>query len=73
MHLAKERETGNKRFANIAAAIAQWIRLRLPSCSPGFKSQAHRVCFYLFIFELCNVKMRKLNTKMPGMAHIKTV
>ena len=27
------------------AAIAQWIRLRLPSCRPGFKSQAH-LSFY---------------------------
>ena len=28
------------------AAIAQWIRLRLPSCRPGFKSQAHHLCFF---------------------------
>ena len=28
------------------AAIAQWIRLRLPSCRPGFESQAHHLNFY---------------------------
>ena len=28
------------------AAIAQWICLRLPSCLPGFESQAHHLCFF---------------------------
>ena len=28
------------------AAIAQWIRLHLPSCRPGFESQAHHLCFF---------------------------
>ena len=28
------------------AAIAQGIRLRLPSCCPGFDSQALHLCFY---------------------------
>ena len=27
------------------AAIAPWFRLRLPSCGPGFESQAHHLCF----------------------------
>ena len=27
-------------------AIAQWIRLRLPSCCPGFKSHAHHIRFF---------------------------
>ena len=31
-------------------AIAQWIRPCLPSCSPGFKSQAHHLSFSQFIF-----------------------
>ena len=26
--------------------IAQWIRLRLPFCSPGLKSQAHHLCYF---------------------------
>ena len=30
-------------------AIAQWIRLRLPSCRPGFKSQTHHIFFIQFI------------------------
>ena len=41
---AKKKERG--------AAIAQWIHLRLPSCCPGFESQAHNLHFYEFIFEL---------------------
>ena len=27
-------------------AIAPWFRLRLPSCGPGFESQAHQLCFF---------------------------
>ena len=30
----------------MGAAIAQWIRLRLPSCRPGFDSQACHQCFF---------------------------
>ena len=25
--------------------IVEWIRLRLPSCGPGFKYRAHHLCF----------------------------
>ena len=60
------------------AAIAQWIRLRLPSCHPRFKSQAHHLRFFQFIlFKLyiChlnwNVKRTKINKKRPGLAHFK--
>ena len=35
------------------AAIAQWIRLRLPSCHPGFESQARHLCF--FIYSICAI------------------
>ena len=28
------------------AAIAQWIRLLLPSCCPRFESQACHLCFF---------------------------
>ena len=31
------------------AAIAPWFCLRLPSCSPGFKSQALHLCFFQFV------------------------
>ena len=34
-------------------------------------SQAHHLRFYQFIFELCDVKMTKINKERPGMAHIK--
>ena len=57
----------------MGAAIAQWIRLRLPSCCPGFESQAHHLCFFQFIlFKLyfchlnLNVKTTKINKKEVG-------
>ena len=60
------------------AAIAQWIRLQLPSCCSEFKSQAHHICFFQFIlFKLyiChlnwNMKRTKQNKKRPGLAHFK--
>ena len=31
------------------AAIAPWFRLGLPSCGPGFESQAHHLCFFQFV------------------------
>ena len=54
---------GSRRTNGIGwgAAIAQWIHLRLPSCHPGFKSQALHLCFYQFIFELCHVEKTKIN------------
>ena len=46
-------------------AVAQWIRLRLPFCHPGFESQAHHLCFYPFKFEfkLWHVEKTKINSK----------
>ena len=43
------------------AAIAEWIRLCLTSCHPGFESQAPQLCFYQFIFELCHDEKTKVN------------
>ena len=48
------------------AALAQWIRLCLPSCRPWFESQAHHLHFYLSIFELCHVERMKINEKEAG-------
>ena len=49
------------------AAIAQWIRLRLPSCGPGFESQAQHLHFAFFNLNLNrNVERTK---KRPGLAH----
>ena len=31
------------------AAIAPWECLRLPSCGPGFESQAHHQCYFQFV------------------------
>ena len=44
------------------AIIAQWIRLCLPSCHPGFEYKAHHLRFHQFI-ELCNVEKTKINRK----------
>ena len=38
---------------------------------PGFESQAHHLCFYQFIFELCHVEKTKINKKRSGLAHSK--
>ena len=50
------------------AAIAQWIRLRLPFCCPGFNSQAHHQCLHQIIFELWCVEKTRINKKRPGLA-----
>ena len=39
------------------AAIAPWFRLRLPSCGPGFESQAHHQ--YYFSICIIEIVMRK--------------
>ena len=36
-------------FVYGGAAIAQWIRPNLPSCCPGFESQAHHLRFDQFM------------------------
>ena len=51
---------------NHTSTIAQWIRLRLPSCNPGFESQAHHLRYYQFIIVLCNVEKTKINKKVAG-------
>ena len=40
------------------AAIAQWIRLHLPSCHPRFESQVHHLHFFHleFLCYICHVK-----------------
>ena len=60
----------NKELVLGGAAIAQWIRLRLPSCHPGFESQAHHLHFFqftLFKLYIChlnwNVNRTKINKK----------
>ena len=70
---------GSKLWIHNGAGIAQWIRLRLPSCCPGFKSQAHHLCFYQFVlFKLyiChlnwNVTKTKVNKKRPGLPILKS-
>ena len=35
-------------YDNRGAAIVQWIHLRLPSCCPGFESQAHHLCLNIY-------------------------
>ena len=44
-------KTLNIKLKGVAPYVAQWIRLRLPSCRPRFESQAHHLCFFQFKFE----------------------
>ena len=55
------------------AAIAHWIHLGIPSCHPGFESQAHHQFFYQFIFESFHVEKTEINKKRPGNGHLKNV
>ena len=41
---AFDRCTVKKKLVQMGAAVAQWIRQRLPSCGPMFKSHAHYLC-----------------------------
>ena len=41
------------------AALAPWFRLRLPSCGPGFKSQALHLCFFQFVL----LKLYRVNNE----------
>ena len=50
----------------IQTTVAQWICLRLPSCLPGFESQARHLFFYQFKFELWHVEKTKINRKSGG-------
>ena len=47
---SRDRKLKYKTSGKWGAAIAQWIRLCLPSCRPGLESQAHHLCFFQFIF-----------------------
>ena len=37
------------------AAIAQWNSLHLPSCRPGFESQANHLSFYFIYIQICAI------------------
>ena len=41
------------------AAIAPWFRLRLPSCGPGFESQAHHQFVLLKLYQENNENKQK--------------
>ena len=46
------------------------VDLTAPSIlPPRFESQAHHLCFYQFIFDLCYVRKSKINKKRPGLSH----
>ena len=46
LHIRMTSPQSNKQWADLGAAIAQWIRLRLPFCRPRFESQAHHLRFF---------------------------
>ena len=45
------------------AAIAPWYRLRLPSCGPGFESQAHHLRFFQFVLLKLLLELEKNENK----------
>ena len=47
------------------AAIAQWIHVRLPSCRPGFESQAHLLHF-INIYLNCVMRKRQKKQNEAG-------
>ena len=51
-----------KRLDEVAATIAPWFRLRLPSCGTRFESQAPHIGMR---------KRQKETKKKPGLSHIK--
>ena len=52
--------------------IAQWMRPRLPSYSPVFKSQAHYLCFLPNFSQILYYSFLSLcGKKKPGLARIK--
>ena len=70
----KELCTGTQHFLTsqmwvLWASIVHWICLRLPSCCPGFESQAHHLHFYQFIFELCHRENDENKQKEAELAH----
>ena len=48
------------------AGIAQWLRLHLPFCRPGFDFEAHHLRFYSQILYYFVMVLRK----SPGLAQI---
>ena len=63
----------NDKILFFSTAIAQWIRLSLPSYRPGFEFQAHHLCFHQFIKNLCIVEKTKINKKRQRLAHLKKI
>ena len=52
------------------AAIAQWIRLRLLFCYPGFKHTIYALIIYSQICATLSCERTKINKKRPGLAHL---
>ena len=51
------------------AAIAEWIRLHLPSVSSGFKYQAQQLRFFNLLLN-DDVNRTKINKERPGLVYI---
>ena len=53
--------TNNK--SNGGAAMAPWFHLCLPSCGPGFESQAQHLCFFQFVLLKLLLELEKNENK----------
>ena len=57
-----------KKEVTLGAAIAQLIRLRLPTCGPRFNPQAQLLHFFNLYLN-CDEKRTQLNKERPGLAY----
>ena len=57
----------------MVAAIAPCFRLRLPSCGPGFESQAHHLHFFQFVLLKLLLELEKNENKQNGPYFKKTI
>ena len=53
----------HKNMSSKGAAIALCFRLRLPSCGPGFESQAHHLHFFQFVLLKLLLELEKNENK----------
>ena len=74
VHYQISRNSSHKLSSVGGAARAQWIRLRLPFCRPGFESKANHLSFYFIYSQICAIlslycEKNENKKKRLGLAH----
>ena len=57
---------GSQTDVKLVVAMAPWFCLRLPSCGPGFESQAHHLCFFQFVLLKLHRENNEIKQKEAG-------